>query len=335
MRQYPVVFLSKKGNGGYGDRLIGLISAYTFARMLRKPFIHAWPTEIADAFYDAIDLKDVPCENMIYFYWIQKPYHEMDILDTLTLETWENNTVHIETNTPFLRRLFDMNPLFQDYDFEEEFRRSARDIYQNICIPAFHIMPIPSCDVGIQIRCGDSYCNNDGDYKTGPGIADYIIPLQLPLLLVKLAKYIKKVIPKNATIFVTSDYGNVNVILAELLGDSYQVKWVMTPQKSHFDRASGIANPYPIIMEHVLLSRCNHIITNVNLSNFGTSAKLISQHTGRLHNFDYGTPRTTEQKRSVNFNTDTLDIQQIDFEDTIIFKEYRPKRQKIISSHHI
>ena len=258
-----IIFYCDKHYGGYGDRLIGMASAITIARILGFSFSFAWEQE----FMSLCKRQDKYLGEHINLNLInQKSCH---ILENEPLrDIWKNSSVKISANIPVDRLLW-KNPNFslQLYDMEaiKSFKEIMPILFGSEDTPQLGKV-IYEC--GIQIRCGDTYCMPHSQAQ------QYIPESNWP----SFAKSIKNYLIKRGifgTIYLTSDTYKIYEHFKSLNDDSIKFKVISRNEDIHFDFYNSNNRYKEIVDDHLELQKCKRIITGLR-SNFGTTAAYCS-----------------------------------------------------------
>ena len=97
-----IVFKAKKGNGGFGDRLIGLISCICLSEIIDEELFIDWSSPDIDAFFTYNSISNYELQNIRLFDDDEKTKN-IEHLPNLK-EHFSNRS--IESNLNFIDRLF-------------------------------------------------------------------------------------------------------------------------------------------------------------------------------------------------------------------------------------
>jgi hypothetical protein len=254
-----IVFFCEKHYGGYGDRLLGMASAITIARVLGATFSFSWEPEFMRFCKEQPALKADTHLNLIN-------RSHSDILESQPIkELWKNSTVRISANIPVDRLLWKNPHLGSLAPYEAEAIRSLQAVFPTLGLAA------PTDQVyecGIQIRCGDTYC------MPHSAAVQYIPEAAWPGFAASLKGYLESRSIKGK-VYLTSDTYTIYRYFTELNDDS--IEFVFTPRTDniHFDFHNSRDRAKEIVEDHLRLQGCKRIITGLR-SNFGTSAAYCS-----------------------------------------------------------
>lgn len=250
-----ITFYSKRNNGGYGDRIVGMSAACTVARCLGMKF--------------QVVTDDV--EGTHHYFVNQKRPQLLEIADLRTL--WKDKHIVFEANTPIDLCLWS-NPFFpelKDVSYERESIHSYKEVSQFL-FPSF--VPTQRFACGVQVRCGDTYC------MPHQLAEEYISKENFQQCTESIHECIlRKGI--RGKIFVTSDTYTIYPWFDAL--STPDIQYVYTPRKDdiHYDFYNADSRRDEIVLEHQQLQQCDHIITGLR-SNFGITAAYCSRVCQRI-----------------------------------------------------
>ena len=282
-----IVFFCEKHYGGYGDRLVGMASAITIARTLGATFSFSWEPEFMALCTPQPERIPSKHLNMIN-------KRSSDILEKEPLkDTWANTVIYISANIP-IDILMWKNPAFHLGSYDSEAIRSFREI-----MPALGLQPVSmKYEVGVQIRCGDTYCMPHS-------LAEQYIPEEAwPAFAAKIKAYIEGRGIRGAVYLTSDTYKIYPHFLA--LNDEIQFTVIDRKDDIHFDFHNSHNRYKEIVDDHLELQSCQRIITGLR-SNFGTTAA-------------YSSPICQEM---IVYSPDLLSFKEYDTGRQLILKEYQ------------
>jgi len=275
MHEIPqIIFFCEKHYGGYGDRLIGMASAITIARILGFSFTYSWEPE----FMRLCKSSSSADANAFHLNLMNKKTSTILENEPL-LDIWKN--VKISANIPIDRLLW-KNPHFSLGPYDAEAIRSFKEI-----MPALGFSPpTMKYECGVQIRCGDTYCMPHAQ------AAQYIPENTWPALAAAVKNYLLKREIAGA-IYLTSDTYKIYEHFLKLNDDAIQFRVISRKEDIHFDFYNSNNRYKEIVDDHNELQMCRRIITGLR-SNFGTSAAYCSPVCDELIIYDVNNLSFTE-----------------------------------------
>ena len=279
-----------KGNylGGYGDRIVGLVTIKLLSKKLNRKFYILWEKENIKEYIDyskydfsLIDFNEnktkIGYYNLIDKQKELKPYLM---------------TKHINTSNklfPYDLTVFNVNTEIAQYLYiRQEFRKDYyndifsiyKNLYNDILIPkksilhmVHHILEKSKLDkiIGIQIRAGDIWLKI-GPYnpiKSSSKIVEILENIKKHILLLNLSKYM---------IFITSDYPKIKKLSQSIFGKDnilyYDIPII------HLDRHNNKNSCHmsKIFIDNYILSQKTDILYISKMSNFGRVSALSCSH---------------------------------------------------------
>jgi hypothetical protein len=262
--------------GGYGDRIVGLISVYNICKILNRKFGIIWNKENVKKY---IDYSKYEIEDNI------KVDEVINIIDN----QYGLKGLLLSNNNPFPKHSYKiyLNQEISQYLYKNKnisyseycnsMRESYRELYKNILVPTDFVMEKINSIIddkndnviGIQIRSGDCYIYNNPN--------DAYRPIKDPENSIKcILKNIKKDIEKNNSlykIFITSDYPNIYTLSLDIW-DSNQLIY-LNEKIHHLDRnPSGDLSK--IFIDNYILANYSKKMYISDYSNYGRIAALAS-----------------------------------------------------------
>jgi hypothetical protein len=300
-------FLAKRGNGGYGDRMVGMTTAMTFSRLFDlKLRIIWWEDYMKEVFEDAEVMNDVKNEiKGVHIHWIDlSPLQSAKrTIYSWKPDTYRGKTMILECNQAYDRFCFDVEWMRQKLgcSFLENVKRNMAQFYSTVLIPKFR--EERRFDIGVQIRVSDAQYGLARDNKNF-----LILKENMGVLFDKIMSYIKDI--EGTTIYITGDNEEYVKILEKRIRSELKEKEVYVNyigQNFHSDKVMNGLGMKHCIESHQLLSNCkSHIIGH---SNYGIMAAGIA------------TTRGIKTGKTVYF--DTLQKQDIYQADEVIVKEMK------------
>jgi hypothetical protein len=267
-----IIFCSRKDGGGFGDRLVGLISTYIIAQHYNRPFEHYWSAQpgLLNCFDGIKPFGDK--ENCLILYNRESKQKVIDFLKSLESTP---NTVYLASNQPWHGFLYQSNPelfvhdtltayrhLWDILNPSSKLKQASDDIFANL-------IDSKEC-IGIQIRCGDFFMTNLN------ANAVYINQHHFSIIANLICNSIYK-IHDCRNIYITSDSIEFIEILKKCLNIAGYNVLGLYDHKQHFDVSSG--DIFNTVLEHYILSRCQHFLITKHWSNYGLTAALSSGST--------------------------------------------------------
>jgi hypothetical protein len=300
-----IKFVSKKRQGGYGDRLIGMVAVSTVARILNVPFQYIWESE----FMNLCTTNEFTATNEsadVKLGLGNRPFSPE--LETQDLQTqWDGKTVTLEAvNLPIHKSLW-KNPYLQDIlkgrSFDTETLQSFQEIFSKY-IQLKTPFTVSNYDCGLQIRVGDNYCMPHS-------MAECYIPTeQFTVLAQRMKSYLQQRGIKGS-IYVTCDTFHVYKHFTALNDTDYTFVFRDRSDDIHFDWYNSTNRYREVLEDHYTLMNCKTIITGLR-SNFGTCAA-------------YSSPSCSEIVFYLSTWKEgcTVEYKAFDSKNVLILKEYK------------
>jgi hypothetical protein len=260
-----ICFEKNKIIGGFGDRIVGLISCKLIANLLKKDFYILWTKEEIREYidYSKYDFEKINIHltsNKVYDYIDNQQGLKNHLLTSTKLFEDPINKFYLNQE---ISQYFYKNELFKHNDYFKDIYSMYKELYTDILKPTDKMISIvnnlipttPIKIVGIQIRTGDIYIvnnNNDTGYSV---IKDPEIEIN------KILSFIKQDIDtvyNYYKVFITSDY-------------------------EIYDLASQIWNKDKIIYFNQKVSHIDHLSLNDEFSKVFVDNYILSQKTDRLY----------------------------------------------------
>lgn len=264
-----LTFLSKRGNGGFCDRLVGIVSSYLIAKKNNRLFKIMWDIpNIEELFTNVSYIENNNTSKNIRLIDDKKSKKAKDFL--LNILPSNNNNFSIESN---------MNWHYYLYNSDESFINDTKDTY-NILLPEILGVNIEILNkiknkysditerIGIQIRTGDKYFKKDG--------VEYIPKNKYKSFCQNITNILSTSYSDNKKLFITADNPEIISELKNILGLEYDILTTNT-DNIHIDKNDDIQliNLLNLFEEFYLLSNSKEIIGMGKNSNFSLVASLL------------------------------------------------------------
>ena len=256
--------------GGYGDRILGLISCYKAAEYLGLNFKINWTLDNLENYFD-FNNKNIP-ENKI------RKLLLFDKTQSIVLKL--NNYFHKFRKYNFK---ISSNRNWIGYFIKDKqiMTKETIDIYKkfytNILIPKNNLKlklnEIPNNLIGLQLRCGDKWMCGSSHCIISNEIKVVEILENVKKDIIKSLK-LKDLSELETKIFITSDYINIKELSKKIFGEKLLY---IGDKPKHLDKNEMKDDDYiKLYLDHLILSfKCN-ILYISNKSNFGRTASLIN-----------------------------------------------------------
>ena len=293
---FVISFQKNRIIGGFGDRIVGLISVKLISKLLNKDFYILWDKEnIKEYFdYDKYDYdrisseipkmiksgNDIKLNNCIDEQKSFKKY----LMNTNNIEEFFPHTInYFEVNMEISQYLY-KNKLFENRNFLNDIFEEYSKLYTDIFKPTDYLMnKINSLTlnknniVGIQIRCGDCYMitNRNERHKTNnhENVGEK---------LVNIRKICNEKYGNDYYVFFTTD----NIGLLNYVVRTFNKSQIIynTDIIQHLDRKSVNSDISKIFVDSYILSQKTDLLFVSFNSNFGRIAGLSCNH-NNIYNF--------------------------------------------------
>ena len=265
--------------GGYGDRIVGLISLKTIADCLGKKFKILWSKENIKEYFDYTkydyELCNISDEMKI---------HDIQSIDNQTLfkdmlmnsdDPFNDGVYKIKLNQEISQYLY-KNPKYSDKNHFADILNIYKSLYTDILIPTpFLLNQINSIInnntniIGIQIRAGDCYM------KTNANESHCVIrnpQKEIQAIITNIKAHIE-LEHSDYSIFITSDYSDIYNISSALF-DKTRIIW-FDEEIQHMDR-HPIGDFSKVFVDNYILSQKTKQLYISDYSNYGRIAALSS-----------------------------------------------------------
>lgn len=272
--------------GGYGDRIVGLLSVYVLADVFKKPFKLLWTKEPIHSHVDiakwSIDSITVPPYISTILILSHEPHSLLRQLRTsLPSRIFPYEVTKFIVNQELIRHLY-KNPHMASVHkipYSERMISAYQTLYTQILPPTQRTLnTIQTITggykefVGIQIRGGDNYMNPTESHKV-------LDVLALPTLLQQIAVHLQDK-DKDLPIFLTSDIGAKAYECATQVWGT-RVVYNADPVQ-HMDWKGGAedaAGSWKVYVDNYILANCTTRLYITYASNYGRVAALAAPHT--------------------------------------------------------
>lgn len=274
-----VIAYTNQTLGGYGDRIIGLISIKLISKLLNKPFYILWKKENIKKYlnYDKYDFSLIKTENndIKYFELIDDQLELKHYL--LNSKNLFPNEINIFKLNQEISQYLYKNPLFIDKDYFQDIISEYEKLYSDILVPTNflikkieHLTKDKSNIVGIQLRCGDCYMKNCADWHNTNN-KDNIIGK-----LLKIKYMVERKFKKDYNIFFTTD----NIEILKILYNIFNSNKIIynDDEIQHLDRPAINDDISKTFLDSFILSQKTEMLFISKNSNFGRIAALSSHH---------------------------------------------------------
>ena len=279
--------------GGFGDRIIRLISCYLISKLLKKKFYILWNKENIKKYFDysKYDFELTPHINNENI----KIYNSIDRQGNLKNYLLKNTEIFPDKINKFylnqeISQYLYKNKLFQDKDYHNDILACYKNLYNEIFIPTpFLLNKINSIVgnnnniIGIQIRCGDFFMVTNKNNPIEPQFhrsKKYRENIQYYLLNIKKLCDSKL---DNYYIFLTSDNSAMYDETIKIFDQSMVLYDFDLIQ--HIDRTPIDNNISKVFVDNYILSQKTTILFISDYSNYGRLAALSSVH-DNIYNLD-------------------------------------------------
>jgi hypothetical protein len=269
--------------GGYGDRVVGLISIYVMAQLLRQPFKILWTKESVKTIfsYEAYDFELRPAATMdLVKVWNgldAQTRHKSYLMSAPKLFPEHSYNIHKFYLNQEIAQYVYKNRRFTDQPYHRDIFAAYKRLYTHILVPtvptAALIQSVLSSAkpatkptvVGIQVRAGDSYMigterhcvisNPDSD---------------LTIMFINIKDHLRDF--GEYSVFITSDYAGAT----EIARSVWRSVLVSPGPPQHLDKSAGdISKTY---VDNYILSQHTNRLYISDASNYGRVAALSAVH---------------------------------------------------------
>jgi len=273
-----ICFTPDKIVGGYGDRIIGLLSVRMLSKALGRDFYILWNKEnirpyINYAKYDYERLEKKGSEHIRWL--IDTPFEIKHYLQSSAKLFDDADATLFYVNYDMAQYLY-TNPLFADINYPTAILGEYQTLYTDILVPTDSLMGVIdrfTADkvniIGIQIRCGDIYIANA---KEPYCLEETVTRAHDILTAIKNRCCIKY---PTYSIFLTTDYDEIYTI-AKTVWDPSQIIYNSDPIQ-HIDRPIGEDTSKVFIDNYILSQRTIELYIS-DYSNYGRVAALSCVH---------------------------------------------------------
>lgn len=283
--------------GGYGDRIVGLMSVFVLADIFQKPFKILWTKEdihkhVDYTPWDALTLQHQSKPMPPYIPTILILSHEPHVfLRKLAHEPMHHifpvspdAVTKFILNQEIIRYLYkNPHPTFnrmKEITYETRLINAYQQLYTRILVPTsathetIRIITGGRRDfVGIQIRGGDIYMNPSESHTV-------LDAAKLPSILARIRDHLAD---ESAVIFLTSDMGDTAYECAKTIWGKDKDRIVFNSEPvQHMDwkgSEEDIAKNWKVYVDNYVLAMCTLRLYITCASNYGRIAALAAPHT--------------------------------------------------------
>jgi hypothetical protein len=275
-----IAYDSQRSFGGYGDRIVGLISCKLIAKLLNRDFKILWTKENIKKYidlskFDFEKLENPPNLQLINSIDNQQLLKSHFSKDSIILP---EKAYKFYLNQEISQYLY-LNNRFSDFDYYSDILNEYSILYKDILIPSEVSIETISrlglnsiCPkIGIQIRAGDAYMQNckGVNHKViedEEKIEDILRNIKLHADLKYLEEY---------NIFLTSDHSNA-INIAMKIWNPDKIKY-FDQEIQHLDKSNAGEFSKVYIDNYVLSQKMDSLYIS-HYSNYGRIAALSSNH---------------------------------------------------------
>lgn len=262
--------------GGYGDRLVGLVTCKVMADLLGRNFRILWTNENIRPYlnYDIHDYENELKYDTIRLDFIDKQ-HEL----RQQLPPFEDDVFYLFNLNQNIAQYLYKNSLYAHRDYYRDMFTAYEALYTRMLVPTPALieqvqsfMPrIAPAILGIQIRTGDMYIRN---VQNNAHVVIRDPEAALPGILSRIKEHAERTFC-DYKIFLTSDYEGIYTIACKVWTTSHILYNHLPIQ--HMDRANN-GDILKIIMDHYILSQKTDRLYISHASNFGRVAALSNKN---------------------------------------------------------
>jgi hypothetical protein len=274
--------------GGFGDRIVGLLSVYVLAKIFGRPFKILWKKENIRTHvdYSRWDAEDPAIQYPPYIpkhiILSNEPHRLLRQLRSDPLpRIFPQAAVKFVLNQELVRWLYKNPHLPQNIcavSYNERMLSAYRDLYTQILPPTAktlervqQLVGNRKDLVGIQLRGGDIYMNPAESHKVLDDGA-------LPAILQRIADHLAESSLGAAPIFITSDMGEKVLEAAKTVWNPERILYNGAPVQ-HMDWAGGasdVADTWKVYVDNYILATCTQRLYITRESNYGRIAALAA-----------------------------------------------------------
>ncbi len=271
--------------GGFGDRIVGLITSKLMAKVLNREFKICWSKENIRPYFDysKYDFEAAPLA-------VNKTYNYIDAINTIKhimktkINIFPYDCVKIHLNQDISQYLYLNKNLKISSKYLEDIFAMYKTLYTDIFLPTPRLLKdietvsnfSTGNTIGIQIRAGDAYI------QTGQAHDSHHQPIKDPEqtirdVLRKIKGHLENSMESDGNpfqIFVTSDYGRIKELSSEVFGEAANI--LHFDQKvQHMDRRLEENFSKIFVDNYILSQKCCRLYIS-EYSNYGRIAALSS-----------------------------------------------------------
>lgn len=261
--------------GGFGDRIIGLITLKLISRLLKGEFYILWEKENITKYlnYNDYKLLEHSEKDIKVYHLIDQPFKLKEYLMN-SKKLFPNKVNEFILNQEISQYIY-KNPLYDNRNYLLDIFREQKKLYTDILIPTIvfnkkvdNLVTNKTNIVGVQIRCGDAYMVTNPEETMRKDMKDFI----------KILSNIKNKCEEkyNYNLFFTTDNENLLEDVYNLF-DRSQIIY-NNDLIQHLDRDPVYDDISKTFVDNYILSQKTEILFIDHTSNFGRVAALSSIH---------------------------------------------------------
>jgi hypothetical protein len=267
--------------GGFGDRIVGLISIKTISRLLNRLFFISWTKENVKSYidYTKYDFNILQDDVAIYSY-IDNQLGLKDYLMNCP-DVFPNKTNIFYLNQEIAQYIY-KNPRFSYRNYHQDIIREYKELYTDVLKPTDYITRViknlingHNHIVGIQLRCGDKFMSTNPNELHDTKIYD-----KLDAILMNIKEKCDSVNEGDRaneySVFITSDCSEVYDKAVNIWGQN-KIIYLDDPIQ-HLDRNPVNSDIKKVFVDSILLSQYTEMLFISKHSNFGRIAALSCKH---------------------------------------------------------
>lgn len=273
---FVIAFEPGQWLGGYGDRIVGIVSVSLLAKCFRRRFQILWTKESISQWISlgSLEYSGPPSNQCDIVNCVDTRQALIDRLNRPT--PFPNFPTFFRTNQEVAHLAYRYIGLSKE-DFYSDILKTYQSLYTSLLQPTpalqaaagqFDPIDLQTPQIGIQIRCGDCYIQSSvlkgHCLVKDPGY-------HLPLMLHSIKAHIEQTYP-SYTIFITSDYPTIHTIAQAVFGSCVrgvdgEVQHLDCPLRTSLEK---------VFLDHYILStKCQRLYIST-ASNYGRIAALAS-----------------------------------------------------------
>lgn len=280
---FVIVFDNSEYMGGYGDRVVGIISISLISRILNKKFLINWKRENVKNIIEYNDFEKYDINNKFKNIKIMNANFShpfIQILKNGNIELLNSlNNIFFYCNLELSKYLFN-NKLFSNINYYDEILKEYKSLYTNIIKIknkqyVRNLITNKTNIIGIQIRAGRPDWNEKGADVCNSKYKNSFLTSEI---VIKNLNNVKNHIEKTYNIynvFITSDFENIYNISLDIFNDKLIYNNL---EITHIDRNPNLNTIDKVFIDNYILSQHTIRLYISSYSNYGRIAALSSFH---------------------------------------------------------